>query len=393
MAWKRVLPMEERIGFVLDVERADRTVSELCRLYEISRKTGYKWIGRFRAGGMEGMRERSRRPLHCPHRTALEWEDRVFHERLKHPRWGPKKIRAVLEDKGFSDPVPAASTIGNILDRGGLVRARRRRRRRRSLPAGPLTEARRPNHVWAVDYKGWFRTADGRRCDPLTVSDLYSRYVIGVRACPNHRYPWARRTFEGLFGQYGLPEIIRCDNGAPFASSGAGGLGSLSVWWILLGIKLELIRPGRPEQNAIHERMHLTLKQEACAPPAVNYRAQQRRFDQWQQEFNQERPHEALGMKRPAQLYRPSPIGYDRRMTNPCYPANYEVRRVRKNGEIKWCGRKRFIAKPLGRLSVGVKRVDQNHSQVWFGSILLGDLYDKDPGGLRPTVYVPQPEV
>ncbi len=390
MVWKKVLPMEERIRFVLDVEWAEQRVSELCRLYGISRKTGYKWIGRYRENGLDGMGERSRKPLHCPHRTAPQWEDRIFYQRLKHPGWGPKKIRAVLEEQGLSGRVPAASTIGNILARAGFVRARKRRRHRRPCFREPLTEAKRPNHVWAVDYKGWFRTQDGRRCDPLTVSDLYSRYVLGVKACPNQRYQWTRRTFEDLFGQYGLPEIIRSDNGSPFASTGAGGLASLSVWWILLGIKLELIRPGRPEQNAIHERMHLTLKQEACHPAAATRKAQQRRFDQWRQEFNEERPHEALGMKRPAQLYRPSVMRYDGRLTNPSYPAGHEVRRVYKNGEIKWCGRRRFIAHALKGLLVGVKRIDEGRSQVWFGSILLGDLYDGDPGGLRPTVYVPQ---
>jgi len=390
MVWKKVLPMEERIGFVLDVARAQRSVSELCGLYGISRKTGYKWIRRYREEGLDGMAERSRRPVHCPHRTAAEWEDRIFFERLKHPRWGPKKIRVVLGERGFSGPVPAASTIGNILGRGGFVKPRKRRRLRRSCSGESLTEAKRPNHVWAVDYKGWFRTGDGRRCDPLTVSDLYSRYVLGVKACPNQRYQWTKRTFEEVFRQYGLPEIIRSDNGSPFASTGAGGLASLSVWWILLGIKLELIRPGRPEQNGIHERMHLTLKQEACQPPGADRKAQQRRFDQWRKEFNEQRPHEALGMKRPAQLYRPSVMRYDGRMTNPCYPAGHEVRRIYRNGEIKWCGRRRFIAHALRGLRVGIKRIDEGCSQVWFGSILLGDLHDGDPGGLRPTVYVPQ---
>lgn len=389
MAWKWVLPMEERIRFVLDVERAEQTVSELCGLYGISRKTGYKWIGRYRRDGIGGMREGSRRPLDCPHQTPQGWEDRIICERRKHPSWGPKKIRQVFEDADFLDPIPAASTIGNILDRLGLVRPRKRRRRRKASFGGPLTEPVRPNHIWAVDYKGWFRTRDGQRCDPLTVSDLYSRYVLGVKACTNQRYEWARGVFEDLFSRYGLPEIIRSDNGSPFASTGAGGLSRLSVWWILLGIKLELIQPGHPEQNGVHERMHLTLKQEACEA-AANRRAQQRRFNRWAKQFNEDRPHEALAMKKPAELYRRSPIGYDRRLKAPHYPPGYSVRRVRSSGEIKWQGRKRFISETLKRLPVGLKRIDEDHSQVYFDSVLLGELDDQVSGGLRPPVYVPQ---
>jgi len=390
MAWKMVLPMEERIRFILAVEQGDYSVAELCRQYGISRKTGYKWIRRYRADGLEGMRERSRRPLHCPHKTSQQWVDRIIQEKLKHPRWGPKKIRVILQDRGRAEPVPAASTIGHILDGAGLVRPRKRRRRRSRSLQGPLTQAQRPNHVWAVDYKGWFRTRDAQRIDPLTVSDLYSRYLLEVKALPNQSYEKAREVFEQLFRYYGLPETIRSDNGTPFASTGACGLSRLSVWWILLGIKLELIAPGHPEQNGIHERMHLTLKQEACQPAAANKRAQQRRFNRWQKEFNEKRPHEALKMKKPAQLYRRSDMHYSKTTTEPSYPSGYLVRRVRTSGEIKWSGRKRFIGEALKGTRVGLKRVNENRSQVYFGSILLGDLYDADTRGLRPTVHIPQ---
>jgi len=385
-----VLPMEERIRFILAVEQGDYSVAELCRQYGISRKTGYKWIRRYRADGLEGMRERSRRPLHCPHKTSQQWVDRIIQEKLKHPRWGPKKIRVILQDRGRAEPVPAASTIGHILDGAGLVRPRKRRRRRSRSLQGPLTQAQRPNHVWAVDYKGWFRTRDAQRIDPLTVSDLYSRYLLEVKALPNQSYEKAREVFEQLFRYYGLPETIRSDNGTPFASTGACGLSRLSVWWILLGIKLELIAPGHPEQNGIHERMHLTLKQEACQPAAANKRAQQRRFNRWQKEFNEKRPHEALKMKKPAQLYRRSDMHYSKTTTEPSYPSGYLVRRVRTSGEIKWSGRKRFIGEALKGTRVGLKRVNENRSQVYFGSILLGDLYDADTRGLRPTVHIPQ---
>lgn len=390
MAWTEVLPMDERVRFVLEVERDELPVAEICRLYGISRKTGYKWIGRYHAEGLEGLRERSRRPLQCPHETSKEWQDRIFRVRLKHPSWGPKKIRVLLEEQGGREPIPAIATIGNILSRAGLVKSRRKPRQANPKWQEPLTEAGVPNQVWAVDYKGWFRTRDGQRCDPLTVSDLSSRYVLDVRGLPDQSYERARKAFEELFMQYGLPEIIRSDNGGPFASTGPGGLSRLSIWWILLGIRPELITPGHPEQNGIHERMHLTLKQEACQPPSANRRAQQRRFNQWRCQFNEQRPHEALGMKRPAERYCVSERQYSGRLVEPTYPEGYQVRRVRSNGEIKWCGRKRFVGTVFKGVPVGVKRVDLGRSQVYFGSILLGDLHDVHSGGVRPTVSLPQ---
>lgn len=382
--------MEERIKFVLAVEQRDYSIAELCRQYGISRKTGYKWIARYRTDGLQGLRERGRSPLSCPHKTSQQWVDRIIGQRLKHPRWGPKKIRILLCEQSLPGPVPAPSTIGNILDRAGLVKPRKRARRRRRSLQGALTEAHRPNEVWAVDYKGWFPMGNAQRCDPLTVSDLYSRYVLGITAVPDQGYAAAREVFERLFRRHGLPEVIRSDNGSPFASTGAGGLSRLSVWWILLGIKLELIAPGHPEQNGSHERMHLTLKQEACRPPSANRRAQQRRFDRWRKEFNEQRPHEALQMKRPDEMYYCSSRAYPKNLIEPSYPHGYQLRRVRSNGQIKWCGRKRFIGEALKGTSVGVKRVDENHSQVYFGSILLGALYDADSRGLQPSVYIPQ---
>ncbi len=389
MAWKKVLPMEERVRFVLEVEKGELPIAELCRRFGVSRKTGYKWIRRYEAKGLEGVRERSRQPLRCPHRTGQEWEERIIYERLKHPRWGPKKIREILNRKGWAGKVPASSTIGGILSRADLVKPRKRRRHRRPSFKGPLREARYPNHIWAVDYKGWFRTRDGERCEPLTVSDVYSRYVLEVKGLVDQSYERAWKVFDDLFGTYGLPEVIRSDNGGPFASTGAGGLSRLSVWWVLLGINLELIAPGHPEQNGVHERMHLTLKEETCKPPAGNRRAQQRRFNRWRREFNEERPHEALDMQTPSQRYRRSSRHYDGKLKQPTYPEGYEIRRVRSNGEIKWKGRKRFIGEALKGTLVGVKSVEEDWNQVYFGSILLGDLHESDTGGLRSSISLP----
>ena len=390
MAWKEVLAMEERARFVLDVERAQMSVAELCRRYGVSRKTGYKWIRRYMAEGLDGIGDRSSRPHSCPHKTSTEWEMRIIKKRLEHPSWGPKKIRELLHRKGWDGKVPAASTIGDILRRAGLV-SKRRRRRRKTYFNGPLTEAKYSNHVWAVDYKGWFRTRDGVRCEPLTVSDLYSRYVLEVKALADQSYDGARGVFERVFERYGLPRIIRSDNGLPFASRGAGGLSKLSVWWVLLGIKPEYIAKGHPEQNGVHERMHLTLKKEATIPASRNLREQQKRFDIWRKEFNEKRPHEAIAMKVPAQKYRRSKREYHGGVSNKKqinYPEGYVVRRVRTSGEIRWKAKKRFIGKALKGEKVGIKRIEDGHNQVYFDYILLGDLYDIDYTGLRTLVGV-----
>jgi transposase InsO family protein len=387
MAWRKVLPMDERARFVLEVDKAEMSVAELCRRYEVSRKTGYKWIRRYVAEGLDGLRERSSRPHTCPHKTSSEWEGRILLERSKHPRWGPKKIRELLRRRGYGGRVPAASTIGDVLRKAGLV-SKRKRRRRGAYYIGSLTEAKYANQVWAVDYKGWFRTGDGERCEPLTISDLYSRYVLEVKALADQSYEGARRVFEGIFKKYGIPEVIRSDNGGPFASRGAGGLSRLSVWWVLLGIKPEFIAKGHPEQNGVHERMHLTLKSEATVPASKDLRGQQRRFDRWREEFNEKRPHEALGMKTPSEVYCSGGRNYERVERESKYSEGYEVRRVKRNGEIKWKGRRRFIGDALKGVLVGIKKVEDGHNQVYFDSILLGDLYDIDYRGIRPVVGV-----
>ena len=366
------------------------SVAELCRRYGVSRKTGYKWIRRYRAEGLDGIRERSSRPHTCPHKTNQDWETRIITERVKHSSWGPKKTRELLFRSSLEEKVPAASTIGDILRRAGLV-SRHRRRSRKTYYSGPLTEAMYPNHVWAVDYKGWFRTGDGKRCEPLTISDLYSRYVVEVRALPDQSYEQARGVFERVFEEYGLPEIIRSDNGGPFASRGAGGLSRLSVWWVLLDIRPEFIAKGHPEQNGVHERMHLTLKKEATVPASRNLREQQGRFDIWREEFNENRPHEALKMKVPAKRYRRSTRVCQRGINNKKqikYPEGYKVRRVRRSGEIRWKGKMRFVGAALKGEWVGIKQFEEGHNQVYFDYIFLGDLYDIDYKGLRPMVGV-----
>ena len=380
--------MEKIMSFVLRIKAGVLSFASVCRLNEISRQTGYKWWRRFLAEGMDGIYKRSSRPHGCPHESSRQWVGKAVALRLKHPHWGPKKLWAKLAARYGRQGLPAASTLGRMLVREGLVRSGRRRRR-----PGPqqtrseLTVAVRPNHVWAVDFKGWFRTGNGRRCDPLTVSDLFSRYILGCQVMVRPTYEHVRREFEKWFKQYGQPEIIRVDNGPPFGSTAAGGLSALGVWWLGLGIKVEYIRPGQPQDNGRHERMHRTLKMETTKPPAYSAASQQKRFDGWVKEFNQERPHEALGQKVPQSLYRPSQGLYG---VEPAwvYEKQWAVRRVRSNGEIRWQGRLRFIGEAFCGARVGLMEVTKSRHQVYLRDWLLGDLHGDQPGGISPTVRV-----
>jgi putative transposase len=391
MPWEKVLPMEEKLSFILKVKDRARSFAALCREFHVSRRTGYRWWRRYQADGMAGLVERSHRPHQCPHQSASIWTRRVVALRLRHPTWGPKKLRVKLTDRYGAQAVPAASTLGARLKASGLVRPRRRRWARPARVITGLTVATHPNHVWGVDFKGWFRTGDGERCEPLTMSDLYSRYVVCCQMVADQSYAQARYWFQKVFKQYGLPEVIRVDNGSPFASVGASGLSRLSVWWVELGIRPEFIRPGHPEENGVHERMHRTLKADTTQPaPAANGGAQQRRFAQWQRQFNQERPHESLGQKTPASIYQISSRAYGRGQVPHSYPVAYKVRRVRSNGEIKWQAGKRYVSESMiGRL-VGLRQAQAGRTEVWFRNYLLGELAAQKSGGLRPPVSILQ---
>jgi len=296
---------EQRQNFIRDYQLHYYSVSELAQRFGVSRKTAYKWINRWRAKGEGGLAERSRRPQSCPWQTSGAISSELIRLRGLHPRWGPRKLLDLCEHKHRQWRLPAVSTAARILKDAGLVRSKGRGRKR-SHPGCVKYRAQEPNDVWAADYKGQFRLKDGGYCYPLTVSDLDSRYVLGCDAHGEISLERTQQLFERLFLEYGLPNRIRTDNGVPFASSAVARLSVLSVWWIKLGIYPELIEPGKPQQNGIHERMHSTLKREATMPPSSNLRAQQRRFDAFRAEFNEERPHEGIAMKRPAELYHPS---------------------------------------------------------------------------------------
>jgi putative transposase len=373
MPWKEHGVMGERFRFVEDWESGDWSMAELCRFYGVTRATGYKWVYRYEAGGLEGLEDRSRAPHHHPNEVSQKMEELVIAIREKHPSWGAPKIRARLERDQPGQPIPAESTIGAILKRNGLTVARKPRRK--SRPASePLAHAGAPNAVWCADYKGWFRTADARRIDPLTISDAYSRYLFRCQALAAADYAHSKPVFEAAFREYGLPERLRTDNGAPFGSNGESGLTGLSVWWIKLGIVPEHIAPGKPQQNGRHERMHRTLKQETASPPASNRRAQQERFDRFRREYNEERPHEALGQQTPASYYQPSSRSYPERLRPIEYPADWQKRRVSDGGQMRWLGESVFVAHALEGEFVGLEPVADDQWRVWFSFYQVGVL-------------------
>jgi putative transposase len=366
MPWKKTEPMEQRIEFAL---KAMRTLNfrALCQQYGISAKTGYKWKERFIREGLEGMVEESRRPKSSPEQLAEEEVCEIVRLKLAHPNWGPRKIRELyLRRHG---EVASESTFKRVLERAGLTQ---KRRRRRSTLAGRLWAGRRAaaaNEVWTVDFKGWWRSW-GKRCEPLTVRDEHSRYVLELRALGDARGQRVRNNFERLFERYGLPQAIRSDNGVPFASvHGLLGLSRLSVWWVALGIDLERGRPGHPQDNGAHERMHRDISREIEALG----QADQEALDVWRESFNYERPHEALGMRTPGELYRASERKYEGTPEDLDYPQMCS-RRVSAQGAIKLDGQSLFLSSALAGWSVGLKPVAEDLMEVWFARLLLGQV-------------------
>lgn len=363
------------------------TVSALCGQFGISRKTAYKRIRRYLAFGFDGLGDRSRAPRSIPHKTPAEVEQLLIDARLKY-RYGPKKLLDIVLNESPGLDLPALSTIGDILKRAGLVRPRRRVRRKSQAWADPLTRSDVPGEVWCADLKGWFNTGDGMRCDPFTLTDYASRYLLACRPVTSPWHAGVRKEMERVFREHGLPQAIRTDNGAPFASTGLGGLTTLSAWWVKLGIVPERIERGHPEQNGRHERMHRTLKEATASPPSASARAQQKTFDRFRDEFNNQRPHEALGQKRPAEVHRPSPRQYPSRIREPGYPDDAQVRKVRTNGEIKWRGGMVFVSGALCGEPVGLRQEDEHHWGILFGPLHIGLLDERDNKVLHTPVKV-----
>lgn len=370
MPWKDTQMLDERMSFILAYRQGEESLSEVCRRYGVSRKTGRKWIQRYRESGPEGLGDRSRAPHHHPNAAHADIVSTVIKAKLEHPTWGPRKLISWFRRWHPEVEMPAPSTAGEILRRHGLVRPRKRVRRTDPWTR-PFGECTAPNETWCIDFKGWFRTQDGKRCDPLTISDAYSRQLLCCRGLESQKGQGVRSAMERVFREYGLPATIRSDNGTPFASTALGGLSRLSAWWIKLGIIPERIRPGHPEENGRHERMHRTLKAEAITPPRASIRAQQKAFDSFRREYNQERPHEALGQNPPASVYRPSERSYPSRIKEVEYAADVTVRRVRTTGEIKWKGEFVYLSEALVGEPVGIVPLSDRHCAVYFGPLKL----------------------
>lgn len=385
MSWKEACVVTERARFVLEWKRRWEEaegridVAELCRVFGVSRQTGYVWIRRFREANYDvrALDDRSRRPRTSPTAVPEAIQDLVVLARKAFPRWGPRKLRAWLVGRYPGRELPSASTMANILKRRGLtVPKRRRRRQRRATSTAPFAPATAPNAVWCIDFKGKFRTKDGCWCTVLTILDASSRYCISCEIVERANLRHVQHVLDSAFRAYGTPVAMRSDNGPPFAAQGPAGLSQLAVWLLRLGIRVERIQPGKPQQNGRQERFHRTLELEAATPPSANARAQQRRIDIFRRVYNEERPHEALANRRPADLYVPSSSRYPRSVIPVPNSGFGHVERVERNGTIRWRRRRVFISSALYGEPVSVELDGERRWAVLYGEILLGHLLD-----------------
>ena len=405
MVWKETCAVDERMRFVVAVEAGDEPVAALCRASGISRRVGYKWLTRYREAGVAGLEDRSRAPLSHPQAVAAAIAEHCLAARRVHPTWGPAKVRAWLRRHEPTVPWPAASTIGALFDREGLT-VKRKARRRAPARTRPFAACAAANDVWCIDFKGWFLTGDDTHCEPLTLSDAHSRYLLRCQALGRNDTEHVWPILDAAFREYGLPLALRSDNGPPFASTGAGGLSRLAVLVLKAGVAPERIDPGKPQQNGRLERLHLTLLQDTASPPARSLRQQLDRFRAFQEVYNEERPHEALDNTPPADHYGPSPRSWDGVLRAPDHPDDHELRRVRHSGEIKWRGNSIYINQALAGEPVGLQDTDDGGWIVRYGPIDLGVIDHRadrlrrpkpparglvdNPGGL-PTIPPAQP--
>lgn len=379
---------------IVEYLSGDYSVAELARRHGVSRKSAYKWIERHAAGSWAALEPRSRAAHHHPNALGLELEEAILALKTRWPDWGAPKLRHKLRVRLGAAPCPSESTVSGVLKKHGLVKARRARRRAVPGGAGPLTPGEGPNAVWCVDFKGWWRTGDGRRCEPLTVTDAWSRYLLRCVALgAGTGGALVRPHFELLFRERGLPAAIRSDNGPPFASTGLAGLSRLSVWWVRLGVRLERIEPGCPQQNGRHERMHLSLEQSGARRPRADLGRQQRALEKFVQEYNDERPHEALGQRVPAELYAPSTRLYEGRLPAArVYPEDWTTRAVRGSGQMKWGGRDVRVSDALVGERIGLEPRGDGLWAVWFEHLELGS-FDERRGRIRGARRLAAPRV
>jgi putative transposase len=389
--WSTASLMSQRLEFIHAVIQQRLTMRAACHQFGISEKTGYKWLDRFTHGGPDALADRSHAPLVPAHQVAVAVRDQLCEFRDDHPTWGARKLRAVLAATHPATTWPAPSTITAVLKRAGYIEPRRRSARERGAwAATPLTTPRAPNDVWTADFKGEFRLQRGPYCYPLTVADLQSRFVVGLRALAGVASEPTQAQFIRLFERYGLPGVVRTDNGVPFGAPAAlGGLSTFAVWLIRLGIRPERIHPGSPQENGAHERMHRTLKAETTRPAAATFAAQQRRFDRWRQTFNVDRPHEALGLTPPAAHYTPSPRPYPRRLPALEYPPHVELRRVDGNGMIRWHSERLFLSHVLIGEYVGLEETGDAKWTITLGPLRLGHYGAREAAFVEAVAWSP----
>jgi putative transposase len=377
MPWPEVLRMDLRRQFIDDVLRGG-SMTELCHAYGISRKTGYKWFDRFEEGGRAALHDRSRRPASCPDSVPEHIVDALVRARRRKPYWGARKLRAWLRRTQPTMAWPPRSTIHTILKRRGVIRARRRRRHMPSLLTHRHTIARQPNDVWTADFKGSFRLRNGQRCYPFTLRDLASRYALRCDALTAESLRATQERCRRAFAEHGLPRCLRTDNGHPFASTGLARLSRLTVWWLRLGIHVERITPGHPQENGSHERFHRDLKAQTARPPAASFAAQQRRLKAFLHEYNEQRPHEALHDAVPADHYRASPRSLPARVPPILYPGHWEPRRVSTIGTIKWRNEQIFINTALAGETVALDEIDDGVWTLYFATVPLARWLERE---------------
>ena len=384
MPWKEVKPMDEKVLFIADWLRQIGSFTELCERYTISRKTGYKWISRYNEGGVEDLREASRRPHQSPQQIPYAIRKAILELRTRGTMVpGPKKIQVLLQERFPEEPVPSKTTIYKILHAEGCVAKRHRKRRVAPFPQ-PFSPVNAVNDLWSADYKGQFKLLNGIWCYPLTVMDHQSRYLLCCHGLEGPRFEETRAAFRRIFQEFGLPWRIRTDNGVPFATTATGGLSRLAIWWITLGIFPERIEPGKPQQNGRHERMHRTLKQAATRSPGRSLADQQKILDLFRHEYNQERPHETLRQQTPASHYQPSIRPYTDTPEELIYPDYYVIRRVQHAGVVNCHGKMVYVSHLLKGLLVGLVEVAEGIWDVYFGPVRLGGFDERQAKGTTP---------
>lgn len=376
MPWKQTDRVNERLRFVAKTQEGLYEMAELCERFGVSRQTGYTTLARYGEQGIDGLKDRSHAPTHCPHRITEEVREVLLEARRMHPNWGPRTLLNVLKKRQPGLVLPAASTVGDLFSRENLVK-RRAPRRRWSHPGRTQVAVGGPNDLWSMDYKGEFRMRDGKLCHALTVMDAHTRFVLAIAGLPSTAHAGTQAVVERVFREYGLPRVIRSDNGCPFSSKAIAGLSRLNVWWTQLGIRHDRIAPGHPEQNGSHERMHRTLKQETVWPPAAAMPQQQERFDGFRSEFDFERPHQALAMVTPGSIYEPSPRELPAHLAEPEYPGHCVIRPVRANGILHFRNRDLFLSQVLIGHRVALEEIGDGVWSIYFYDLLLARLDER----------------